>query len=46
MSMRAIERATGPGQWDRSQSADLLNGTLGIAACFGLVCFFLLAMLR
>lgn len=46
MSMRAIERTSGPGQWDRSQSADLLNGTLGIVASFGLVCLFLLAMLR
>lgn len=45
MSMRAIERPSEPGQWDRSQSADLFNGTLGIVAAFGLVCLFLMAML-
>lgn len=44
--MRAIERPGEPGHWDRSQSADLVNGTLGIAACFGLVCLFLMAMLH
>lgn len=46
MSIRAIERPTEPGHWDRSQSADLINGTLGIVACFALVCLFLLAMLN
>jgi hypothetical protein len=45
MSMRAIERPTEPGHWDRSQSSDLLNGTLGIVACFALVCLFVMAML-
>jgi hypothetical protein len=44
MSMRTVDRPHAPGDWDRSQSADLVNGTLGIVACFGLVCLFLMAM--
>lgn len=46
MSMRAIERSGEPGHWDRNQSAELASGTLGIVACFALVCLFLMAMLH
>lgn len=44
MSMRTAERPDAPGEWDHGQAADLVNGTLGIAVCFGLVCLFLMAM--
>ena len=44
MSLRTIEREPAPGHWDRSQAADLINGTVGIAACFALICLFLVAM--
>ena len=44
MSMRTAERPEAPGHWDSSQSAELLNGTLGLVVCFGLVCLFLVAM--
>ena len=44
MSTRTVEKICASGHWDRNQSADLASGTLGIAACFALVCLFLLAM--
>jgi hypothetical protein len=44
MSMRTADRPDAPGEWDRSQSTDLVNGTLGIVICFGLICLFLMAM--
>lgn len=44
MSMRTVDRPDAPGEWDRSQSAELINGTLGIVLGFGLVCLFLLVM--
>ena len=46
MSMRTADRQHAPGHWDRTQASDLMSGTLGIVACFALVCFFLLAMAR
>lgn len=46
MSMRTIERQDGSDNWNRSQSAELVNGTLGIVACFVLVCLFLMAMVH
>lgn len=44
MSMRTVERPAAPGDWDGSQSSDLVSGTFVIAVCFGLVCLFLIAM--
>jgi len=44
MSMRTADRPTQPGDWNTAQSSDLVSGTLGLVACFGLVCLFLMAM--
>lgn len=44
MSMRTIDKQTGPAHWHSEQSADLVSGTLGIALGFGLVCLFLMVM--
>ncbi|MEM9685059.1 MAG: hypothetical protein AAF942_17440 [Pseudomonadota bacterium] len=46
MSMRTIDKQTGPDHWDSEQSAELVSGTLGIALAFGLVCLFLMVMVH
>ncbi len=46
MSMRTAERQTADGRWHKGQAAELLNGTIGIATCFALVCLFLMVMAR
>ena len=46
MSMRTVEKPGGSGQWHKEQAAELVNGTVGFAVCFALVCLFLIAMAR
>ena len=46
MSMRTADRQADGGRWHKGQAAELLNGTVGIAVCFALVCLFLIAMAR
>jgi hypothetical protein len=44
MSLWTFERPTETGKWHAGQSAELFNGTIGIAVGFGLVVLFLMAM--
>jgi len=44
MSTRTVDQSGAPGEWDNSQSSDLVSGTFVIAVCFGLVCLVLIAM--
>lgn len=46
MSMRTVDRPAGAGRWHSGQAVELVNGTIGIAVCFALVCLFLIAMAR
>jgi hypothetical protein len=46
MSIRTLERPTAPGKWHVGQSTELVNGTIGIVAAFGLVVLFLMAMVH
>jgi hypothetical protein len=46
MSMRTADRQADSSRWHKGQSAELVNGTIGIVVCFALVCLFLIAMAR
>jgi hypothetical protein len=46
MSMRTVDRRAADNRWHKGQAAELVNGTIGIAVCFALVCLFLIAMAR
>ena len=46
MSLRTVDRQADAGRWHKGQAAELVNGTIGIAVCFALVCLFLIAMAR